>query len=267
MGWAGEGFCAPHQCSSLESVATLTCEHFDDAWYVMIGHNQMFSCVHGCIMREEGAGQPECNEKCDRHGSSGCFPQVQGVTFDLCKKCDDGGGDEADQNVYSMPEGCRHGCDFYGSGSGNDNHNDSYSNTDDGDDWYESERQGCQCSVDRTWIEEYIHFLEGEPEFGGSCVVETGVGCVYCNPVDKGSWCYCEDLLTWTYCEAESSGSGSQELHHNGLPEELEAYRICENHGHSRNECESFGCCDYDPDGICYASVMTYEWFDDSFGR
>lgn len=230
----------------------------------------MFSCVHGCIMREEGAGQPECNEKCDRHGTSGCSPQVQGVTFDLCKTCDDGGGDEADQNVYSMPEGCRHGCDFYGSVSGNENQNDSYSNTDDGytaADWYESERQGCQCSVDRSWIEEYIHFWEEEPEFGVSCVAETGVGCVYCNPVDKGSWCYCEDFQTWTYCEAESSGSGSQELHDNGLPEELEAYRICENHGHSRNECESFGCCDYDHDGICMASVMTNEWFDDSFGR
>ena len=52
---------------------------------VNLGCGQMYSCSHGCIMRNLGLDETTCKSNCNRNGESGCTPEVEGYQFKLCQ--------------------------------------------------------------------------------------------------------------------------------------------------------------------------------------
>ena len=73
------------------------------------GCNQMFSCSHGCQMRALGLDNETCVVNCDRNGQSGCSPEVNGYTFNLCAPC----SRERCPKLPTVAE-CKVGCNNYG---------------------------------------------------------------------------------------------------------------------------------------------------------
>ena len=73
------------------------------------GCNQMFSCSHGCQMRALGLDNETCAVNCDRNGQSGCSPEVNGYTFNLCVPC----SRERCPKLPTVAE-CTVGCNNYG---------------------------------------------------------------------------------------------------------------------------------------------------------
>ena len=74
------------------------------------GCNQMFSCSHGCQMRALGLDKDTCVTNCDRNGQSGCSPEVNGYTFNLCGPCTREGCP-----TWPTVAECEVGCNNYGS--------------------------------------------------------------------------------------------------------------------------------------------------------
>ncbi|XP_066932583.1 putative tyrosinase-like protein tyr-3 [Clytia hemisphaerica] len=72
------------------------------------GCNQMFSCTHACKMRQLGVTVGSCRTKCERNGQSGCFPNVNGYTFNLCVDCSREGCP-----TYPTVDECKIGCDYF----------------------------------------------------------------------------------------------------------------------------------------------------------
>ena len=73
------------------------------------GCNQMYSCSHGCKMRQLGVDEQTCKNNCQRNGASGCFPKVSGHTFELCGACMRKGC-----ATWPTPSECEIGCTEYG---------------------------------------------------------------------------------------------------------------------------------------------------------
>ena len=73
------------------------------------GCNQMYSCSHGCKIRQLGFDVDECHRHCNRNGESGCTPAVKGYEFALCGVC-------TRENCEKFPtiEECETGCNAYG---------------------------------------------------------------------------------------------------------------------------------------------------------
>ena len=74
------------------------------------GCSQMFSCSHGCKMRQLGVEELECKSNCQRTGSSGCSPEVRGYTFNLCASCE---GQGCSPNGRPTIDECEIGCTSY----------------------------------------------------------------------------------------------------------------------------------------------------------
>ena len=77
------------------------------------GCGQMYSCSHGCKMRQLGVDETTCKSKCNRHGASGCSPEVENYKFNLCKECQRVPESEACPNHPTVAE-CELGCTSYG---------------------------------------------------------------------------------------------------------------------------------------------------------
>ena len=88
----------------------LACAPDDD---LSKGCNQMYSCSHACMIRHLGVSKAQCVEHCDRNGSSGCHPQVNGHKFELCVKCNRKGC-----STYPTVSECETGCASYGKNYG-----------------------------------------------------------------------------------------------------------------------------------------------------
>ena len=74
-----------------------------------LGCNQMYSCSHGCKMRDLELDEQTCKKNCQRNGQSGCFPIVKGFTFQLCGPCT-----RKTCDVWPKVEECETGCSSYG---------------------------------------------------------------------------------------------------------------------------------------------------------
>jgi hypothetical protein len=70
----------------------------------------MYSCSHGCKIRELGVGEPQCKELCTRNDQSGCTPTVNGYEFALCSTCTREGCSSASPTM----DECELGCASYG---------------------------------------------------------------------------------------------------------------------------------------------------------
>ena len=70
--------------SCIESCKVKACSKDTDT---KKGCNQMYSCSHGCKMRQLGVDKKTCEAKCQRHGDSGCKSEIDGYEFDLCRSC------------------------------------------------------------------------------------------------------------------------------------------------------------------------------------
>jgi hypothetical protein len=73
------------------------------------GCNQMYSCSHGCKMRDLELDEQTCKTKCERDGQSGCFPVVKDYKFELCGPCT-----RTSCNGWPKVEECKTGCSNYG---------------------------------------------------------------------------------------------------------------------------------------------------------
>ena len=70
------------------------------------GCSQMFSCSHGCKMRQLGLPKGECIGNCQRNGSSGCRADVRGYTFKLCASCEGQGCSAKGPTIEECEIGC-----------------------------------------------------------------------------------------------------------------------------------------------------------------
>ena len=74
------------------------------------GCNQMYSCSHGCKIRQLGVDKNECIGHCNRNGQSGCNPTpVKGYEFELCGPCT-----RENCGAYPTIDECELGCHAYG---------------------------------------------------------------------------------------------------------------------------------------------------------
>ena len=102
--------CLDEECNALEKCLDM-CSAETCATDVKTdqGCNQMFSCPQGCKMRELGVSRQICEDKCERHGSSGCSPVINGFKFQLCGPCYREGGCAP----WPTVEECKKGCQYY----------------------------------------------------------------------------------------------------------------------------------------------------------
>ena len=74
-----------------------------------VGCNQKYSCVHACRIRQLGVNEPDCKNHCVRNETSGCNPEVNGFTFNLCRSC----AREGCTPIVAIEE-CELGCNSFG---------------------------------------------------------------------------------------------------------------------------------------------------------
>ena len=73
---------------------------------------QMYSCSHACQIRYLGVKEDQCRKLCDRKGSEGCHPNINGYEFNLCGK----GIGNGCYHFSTRPTAaeCEKGCTSYG---------------------------------------------------------------------------------------------------------------------------------------------------------
>ena len=89
--------------SCIESCKVKACSKDTDT---KKGCNQMYSCSHGCKMRQLGVDKKTCEKNCQRKGSSGCSPKVNGFKFSLCTSCNREGCSKWPE-IAECETGCR----------------------------------------------------------------------------------------------------------------------------------------------------------------